>query len=272
MKHLPLHVAIASRHFEAALHLIQLGASVDIGGGCLHSLPINLYRPYHQESYFHAELFEKLVPSGSMEILHCVSKILDCEKNKLHDEIWCKMFYHLVQRLKHIDVLSVTFAAHRDVPIMIIGSSNNSTGNTNNQLRQLRYLLIEFSEPDPYFPHVKGLYLISLLILHLSWNCRSVKESIDIAAMLPAIATEQHRAHAHAIDGIWNTYLLNPNVTSLLTLCVQQTRKHMNSLTDSSFMSLPVPSYIRKLLMFRHIADIVWEAWHAWPECNTTCT
>ena len=268
MNHLPLHVAIKTCHFEAALHMIQLGASVDIEvGHC--SLPSIgfIYRPYRQERYF--ELFEKLVPSGRMDILYCVSEIL--ETSVLDNEIRCKMFYHLVQRLIHIDVLYVTFESHRNVTVMIIESSNHSTGNTNNQLRRLGYPLIDF-ESGPYLWPVKGLYLISLLILHLNWNCRSVRESIAIALVLRSKATEQHMAHVHAIDGIWNSYLLNPNITSLLSLCIQQTRKHMNSLTDSSFMSLPVPSYIRKLLMYRHITDIVWEAWRVWPECNTTST
>ena len=111
--------------------MIQLGASVDIEvGRC--SLPIIgfIYRPYHQERYF--ELFEKLVPSGRMDILYCVSEIL--ETSVLDDEIRCKMFYHLVQRLIHIDVLYVTFESHMNVTVLIIESSNHSTGNTNNQL------------------------------------------------------------------------------------------------------------------------------------------
>ena len=266
MINLPLHLAVKKGYSEAALRLIQLGASVDTQD-FIFCLPIE----YYQKSYsrqFHAKLFEKLVPSRSMDILRITSNTLYYEKTREIDgAIWCKMIRHLVQRLIHIDALSVTFQVTAKEGYVIIKSCNNSEGNANKQFRPLRCPLIKFqSEPSLY---LKRAYLTSLLILHLNWNCMSVPEAI--APMLPAKATEQEVAHAHALDGIWDTYRRKPRITSLLTLCIQQTRKHMNSLTDSSFMSLPVPASVRRLLMYRHIADIVWEAWRVWPECNTTC-
>ena len=58
MNHLPLHVAIQRCHFETALHLIQLGARVDIRVGCC---PVPIYDfmsgRYYQERHFQSELF-----------------------------------------------------------------------------------------------------------------------------------------------------------------------------------------------------------------------
>ena len=109
----------------------------------------------------------------------------------------------------------------------------------------------------------KGTYLISLLLLHLDWNIVSTPEPIGLQ-----IVIERDIRYVHVISYIWDSYQHQPKLKSLLTLCIQQTRKHMSSLTDSSFMSLPVPSCIRRLLKHLDIADVLCEAWRHGPDCS----
>ena len=238
--HLPLHEAVDCGHSEAALHLIQLGASVDKGR--ISGLPIDYYakRITHQ---IDEKLFEKLVPSDTINILRSIGRILRDENTKCGFEVRFKMFHYLVQQLNQIDSLSVSnifsWSGHRQMDI-------------NKQV-----LLTEQHS-------CKCMYLMSLLLLHLDWNIVSIPEPIDVHGSIP----EQDLLCVHAINEIWNSYRLKPKVKSLLTLCIQQTRKHMHSLTTTSFMSLPVPSYIKRLLKYTDIADVFCEAFRLWPECS----
>ena len=160
----------------------------------------------------------------------------------MHDfEVKCKMFVHLVQRL--LDGYPLC-GHHRKSNIL-------------RDTEIIRDLMVNHS--------FKGLNLITLLVFYLDWNIVSTPEAIT--PRLHNSATEQDMLYARAIDAIWKNHLCKPNVKSLLTLCIQNTRQHMINLKDSSFMSLPVPSYIRRLLMYRDVADKVCEAWRLWPEC-----
>ena len=246
--YLPLHVAVACCNAESALHLIQLGASVD-KYDVLGKLPIEYYEKICMKR-FQFELFEKLVPSGRMAILWSIGRILTDEKVLENDcEVGCKLVCHLVQRLIQIDSLSVSIVClvHRHRIYM--------------EINKIVCLQAQHSS--------KGVYLISFLLLHLDWNIVSTPH-----AVVPFYwhRSAQDDIHAHAIDNIWNAYIIKPKVRSLLTLCIQQTRKCMNSLTSSSFMSLLVPSYIRRLLMYRNVADVLCEAWQLWPKCNLRFT
>ena len=233
---LPLHAAVYSGHADAALHLIQLGASVDIEDSD-GFLPIE----YYQMKYIHHnELFKNLVPTKRIDILKSIARIVDdCNESTYNFGIKCNMFCHLVQRLSERYALRGHHRHNRDMEI-------------------IRDLMVNYQL-------FKGMYLLTLLVFYLDWNIVSTPEAIT--PRLHNSATEQDMLYARAIDAIWKNHLCKPNVKSLLTLCIQQSRKHMINLKDSSFMSLPVPSYIRRLLMYRDVADKVCEAWRLWPEC-----
>ena len=181
-------------------------------------LPVDYYAKRHTHQ-FDTKLFEKLVPSNTINILQSIGRILPDKNPKCGFEIGHKLIQQLVQQLKQVDLLSVSrrFTAFEGRQMYV-----------NNELVMLE--LYSF----------KGTYLISLLLLHLNWNIVSTPEPIDLQ-----IVIERDIQYVHAINYIWDSYQHQPKVKALLTLCIQQARKHMNSLTDNSFMSLPVPSCIR---------------------------
>ena len=266
--HLPLHEALKCGHSKAALHLIQLGASVDKGYifrsachgvfpplnvpvcGFLNyyyagwGLPIEHYakRYTHQ---FDERLFEKLVPSNGIKILQSIGSILKDENTKRASEIGYKLIQQLVQQRKQVDFLSV----------------DNSFASICGFLKLYTNKKLFMSEST-----LKGRYLINLLLSHLNWNIVSTRRFIDEQPV--SLLSELGIRCVHAIECIWDSYEHKPKVNSLLTLCIQQTRKHMNSLTNNSFMSLPVPKSIRRLLMLTDIADALIEAWLLWPDCS----
>ena len=101
-------------------------------------------------------------------------------------------------------------------------------------------------------------YMCSLILTELQFDLLS--KSDDIVLGLPdQSAASELIARAHAIDDLWRTYRQKCKVKSLLRLCLLQTRKSMSSLDDNSFLSLPVPPYIRRLLTYTDVAERIYE-------------
>ena len=112
-------------------------------------------------------------------------------------------------------------------------------------------------------PSFKSAYLCSVLLILLGCD---VSFTDAIIPRLSVDATE-HLSHAQLIDDLWHMYKTKNDLKRLQTLCVQKVRQTMHSLTDDSFRSLPVPSYIRKLLKLHDVTDVVYQAYQMWPKC-----
>ena len=65
--------------------------------------------------------------------------------------------------------------------------------------------------------------------------------------------------YAHAVDDMLRNYRQQFHVKSLLRLCVLQTRKCMRNVDDESFLSLPVPPYMCKLLTYHDVTEKIFE-------------
>ena len=102
------------------------------------------------------------------------------------------------------------------------------------------------------------MYLCSLILMKLQVHFISTPKEID--EEFKQSVTEE-LSYMHAIDCVWRSHHQQCHVKSLLRLCILCTRGSMSSLDDASFMSLPVPPYIRKLLTYRHIAEEILEEW-----------
>ena len=260
----PLSVAISCGNFQSALHLIELGANANESD---REHYLEYYAREKPACQFDSELFEKLVPSGSADILHSIARTIKllnlyCWKHEESDyETKFKLICPLVQRLKEADPLPITIANPIDGNWHRIYMKINDSEDIQPALAAHSSSLFSTQH---YF---KCMYLMSLLLSHLDWNIALQQETI--AAHLHSSATQQDKIHARAIDEIWNKYN-QPKVRSLSTLCVQLIRKHLNSLSDSSFKSLPVPDLIQNPLMYRDVADVVCEAWCRWPQCSLT--
>ena len=103
------------------------------------------------------------------------------------------------------------------------------------------------------------LYLCTFVLFEV--HADVVVTPSDIVPRLYLNATEQMAASVHALDDLWRAYHQKCNVKSLLRVCILHIRNSMNSLDDKSFLSLPVPPYIRKLLTYRDVAERIYEEW-----------
>ena len=107
----------------------------------------------------------------------------------------------------------------------------------------------------------KVIYLCSVLLILLGCDVSfEGAENLCLYIDAPSFVNE-----------LWRMYrqkqLQKDNMKRLQTLCIQKTRQSMVSLTDESFQSLPVPSYIRRLLMLHGVAKVLCEAYQMWPQC-----
>ena len=259
LKGLPLHLALKHNHTELALSLTNHGASVNHKDGLGH-LPIAYY--LDKEAHFNGELFAKLIPASTMTILKVMFEILG--KQKVTDKgkgksgaVLSIMLHHLMQHLRLTEPFPVTFEIRKQTlgdfgtsyEVIIIADQPNNE-------------IITHKEMTP-----KQLYLTSLLFI--LFDCNVLRPDIDTVTPphlfnYPASA-QRHLLHAKAIDKLWNTYK-QKDVRRLQTLCIQEARQSMRSLTSESFQSLPVPFRLRKLLMLYDVADVLCEAFQMWPK------
>ena len=247
---LPLHTALRYYHTELALSLIKHGASVNQGdkygrlpvSWCVHGIPDN-------DAGLNDEILTKLIPGGNMDVLKTICQIFryplptgtreDREEHNL--EMLSSTLHKLIQHLIVVNTLSITMRK------AICGFKFKI-----NQHEIVR---------GPY-PPVKNIYLCSVLFIVLGCNVSHVDA---IASQLP-LHLPLYLADARAIDTLWNIYRQPTGVRKLQALCIQKSRQFMNSLTDESFQSLPVPSYLQKMLMLQDIADVLFEGYKMWPK------
>ena len=110
--YLPLHIAVKYGHSALALSLIKHGASVNQASS-------EGYLPLHHAvsqgldgKHFNGELFTKLIPGSSMDILKTICKILKqtkpTDKEKEHKmQILSSMLHKLIQHLILCEPLSI---------------------------------------------------------------------------------------------------------------------------------------------------------------------
>ena len=244
-EHLPLHTAIANGHTESALHLVKLGADVTQRDGMLQ-LPIQYYLEKYIYEY-HGKLFTSLLPSCNLDLLCIACKILKEEKVTRDYTVMSKMLQQLLQRIIILEPLTVKVQVQEDE----MSSVWISVDMRINQKYVMRYQ-----------ETFQGVYICSLLLSRLDCAISTVPD--PIVPFLPSSSPKKILAHAQAVDDIWETYQKKHGTRSLLCLCIRQIRHSLNSLSDSSFLTLPVPSSIRKLLMYHDLAEVIHEEWCVW--------
>ena len=235
-------------HSESALHLIQIGAEIkQTKAYVTDTLPTELYISNYSRDY-NAELFTLLIPVYGRELLHIVNLLLGRNNQLTNSEVMSKMFQQLLQRLIFDWPISLTIEIRNEDDFSVDIQINQ------NDIYQSRWYSL------------KETYLWSLLLSHLDCNMTSTQEATG-ARMHNPMANEKCLAHVQAIDDLWKKCRSRSSVHSLLRLIIQQVRQSMNNLSDSSFLTLPVPSSICKMLMYQDITDVVCEAWLLWPHC-----
>ena len=254
-KELPLHTSVWRGLTENALCLIELGANIMQTDG-FGQLPINYYIYIYTETY-DAELFTSLMSSCSRYLLRIICVLL-IETRAVQDyDVILKMLQQLLQRL--ILDQPISFMIHIETE-----SDSDIEDDITNEYIMLD---IKLNQDDVYSGviSVQSLYLLSLLLFHLDCDIsfpETFKPHVQHSESSKEILT-----YTQAVDDIWKTHNKKSGVRSLLSLCIQQIRQSMNSLSDSSFLTLPVPSHICKMLMNQDIADVICEAWRLWPQC-----
>ena len=243
-KLLPLHEAVLHGRSESALHLIHIGADV-LQTIEWDKLPIELYIKYYPLDY-NAELFTSLIPTRGRDLLPIIGLLLE-RNNKVNLEEMFKMFQQLLQRLIIDWPIFLTIEIH------------------DNSNLKVDILLNQNAINCSCWHSFQKTYLWSLLLFHLDCNMTSTPD-LTAAYMHSPMANKEGLAHVQAIDDLWKKCRSRQGVHSLLHLCIQQTRHSMNSLSDSGFLTLPVPSKIHKMLLYQDIADVVCEAWRLWPQ------
>ena len=250
--HLPLHIAVKYGHTELALSLIKHGASVNQASS-------EGYLPLHHAvaqgldgKHFNDDLFTKLMPGSSMDILKTICQILkqtkSTDKEKEHKmELLSSMLHKLIQHLILCEPLSINIKGD----IYCFNISLN------------QHLIVKGTT-------LKTVYICSVLMILLGCDVSSVD---SIVPQLPSLenstAIPDYLQKAYSIDDLWNAYKQMAVIKTLQAVCIQKTRLSMNSLTDESFQSLPVPSCVRSLLKLHGVAHVLCEAYEMLPKFMT---
>ena len=236
-----LRTTISSSCSENALHLIKLGARLDTMDES-SKLPVNYFLE-NKKITLNVELFMHLLPSRAhgVHILKTISEILLFKiqyyrKNK----VILEMIHQFIQRLTFIQPL------HVSVDI---------------QFPMFR-LTLNDDAIDIFMQHRKStfvVYLCSLILVEMQFDM--LPATCNMGQRLDPYARPHLLCYAHALDELWKTSSQKYNVKSLLRLCILQTRASMNNLDDNSFLSLPIPSSIRKMLTYRDVSERIYEDW-----------
>ena len=284
---LPFHTAVSCGPIQTALHLIKLGASVDQHDRDLN-LPIGYftdsvsncrkrvlaigyfkYKLQYKSNKLNNKVFMSLLPhkAHDVPILRAILRLQGYGRPDKDDAWLLEMSHQLLQRLHFNEPVRVDFKTvskreysecrhslcgpdHKFILLMVINNVEVCTSRKYNRL-----------------PMFCAMYLCSLILVKLQTDFISTSTEID--DKLKHAVTEEELCYVHAIDCVWTTYHQQCHVKSLLRLCILCTRSSMSSLDDASFMSLPVPPYIRKLLTYRDIAEDVFEEWCHGPTISS---
>ena len=246
LRFLSLHKAVSCRHTATALHLIKLGACVGQPNEQYSSL---LVQYLIENDARQNEVFLNLLPSKATAILDIICRIIKEILLDTNNAGILDMFHQLVQRLHFDNPLKVecyfTFWSHdvfinmavNDVQMTTVQQSNNNTS----------------------FPVV---HLCSLLLVELQLDFSSTPRELPCGKLHDISADTKVLAYAQAINDVWKKYHQQSHVKSLVRLCILCTRNSMRSLDDESFLSLPVPSYLRRMLAYHDVSEELFEKVH----------
>ena len=256
---LPLHVAVSYGHTKTTLHLIKLGARVDKCDS-FFSLPVNCFLSNIMYSsrfaevstgdcaetpviQFNHKLFMTLLPSCSdgVVMLRIFVEFLRLRPDKTDMNLF-EMLHQVIQRIKFDQPIKceITYGGLRRYQHWSITINDLGVGHTT------RYSVFH-------------IYLCHLLLFEQQFNFASMPSAVPVAKQLHRIKTKEDLAFLQAADEMWMHQ--KDRVRSLHRLCVLCIRNSMRSLDDNSFLSLPVPLYIRRLLTFCDVSEKVFEEW-----------
>ena len=239
---LPLHQAVSCGHINTALHLIKLGAKVDQQDG-FSKLPIEYLMEKRPKLENIGPLMRLLPQRGhGAHILKPICEILLHGGPDKNNTCVFQLVHQLMQRLHFYLPLKVKirvdpfYSTEKKVCIVL----NKETVHASKDGISL----------------AMG-HLCSLILTELQFDFTSTPR--EIADTFWKSAPKEELSVASAIDSAWRTYREQCRVRSLLRLCILQTRNSMSSLDDESFLSLPVPPYIRKLLTYHDVSERIFE-------------
>ena len=249
--------AAANGCIKPALHLIKLGARVD-GLNSYGRLPVDYFAGqftrYHlqdggnlkqvDDDQIFNDLFMNLLPSRpqGVNILRVICTFLNRTYTKSINNV-NEMLHQLVERLDLVQPLNLTIK---------VDSYN-------------------------YIIHLKanGVVILSGAVMHSScqtvYLCCLILSELQLDVIAPpdisplpqlALSTET-MAYAEATDDLLKAFHQQHNVKSLLRHCILRIRTSMRSLDSNSFMNLPLPTYIQRLLTLRDISEKICEEWMA---------
>ena len=99
-------------------------------------------------------------------------------------------------------------------------------------------------------------YICSVILTDLQFDFAAIPSKIvDTVANS---ATNKQLNYAHAADEVWKNYDQQSRMKSLLRLCILRIRSSMKRLDDDSFLSLPIPRYIRWMLTYRDVSEKIY--------------
>ena len=236
-KYLPLHEAVRCSNTETALHLIKLGASVNQRDAFV-GLPLH-YAVDSCLKQANNELFMSVLPPRSQGtlILQLISKLISTTERpaKTATHLFV-MLHQLLQRLHFDEPLKVEICHSSSLRMMVMGA---------------------MIDPIAYYSH--PVYLCSLILVELQFDLTSVPG--NITNVLSNNARAEALIYAPAVEEVWKNCHQQNHVKSLLRLCILKTRSSMSSLDDDSFLSLPGPPYLRRLLTYRDVSERIFAEW-----------
>ena len=257
---LPLHVAVMNGHTKIAKHLIKLGASVNELDDSKY-LPLWFFmdRYYCTFLQFDNALFMSLLPPKprGIDILRIIWKLLDPKTGK-PDETKQKMLHQLIQRLHFVEPLQVMITF--EPPPSGIGKVD---------------LVVNGETISECTLALRPSYLSCLMLVKLNFNvilidCNIVPGSPTEKRLLSRVRYEEiteetQKTYIRLIQELHETNSQKYNVKSLERLCILQIRDAMNTLDDDSFLSLPVPPLLHRLLTYRDVVTIIIDQWNNLP-------
>ena len=234
---------------DTALHLIKLGASVDKSNVArvqthdtifANGSHLPIFYLNANSTTFTEELLAHLLPSraSSVDIFRPLCRFL--RKTDNDKTIVWNVLQQLIQRLAFMKM-------PLKIQLSFVRNSGRLTLNNEVVLRECydRFSLIA--------------YLCNFVLVELQHEVAYI--SPDMTSQLAGKLRDEFLLYTRAFDDLKRTYLQRSKVKSLLMLCIMQTRNSMGNLHDDSFLSLPVPPIIRRLLTYHFVADKVYEEW-----------
>ena len=188
-------------------------------------------------------LFMSLLPSRpqGVDILRVICTLLKRTYMKTINNM-NEMLHQLVQRLDIVQPLNLTIKV--DSYDCIIHLNANGVVILKGTLQHTS---------------CQTVYLCCLILSELQLD---VITPPDISPLLRQMSLlTETMAYAHATDDLLKDFHQQHNVKSLLRHCILRIRTSMRSLDSNSFLNLPVPTYIRRLLTLQDISEKIYKVW-----------